>query len=147
MHSHACQATILLTGSRFTNSDSILEATSRQASSLPTRQSVGRVGTVFLYRADAESAFEESQFFEHPIEGDKATYAYIDIGGDRFTYTVERTVEREEIETPVGTFAAYIYSGYDADPSVSISLAPGIGVVRLIETGSETVLVRYTLEK
>ena len=102
-----------------------------------------RVGTVFLYRADAESAFEESQFFKYSIESDKATYSYIDVGGDRFTYTVER----EEIETPAGTFAAYTYSGYDADPNVSISLAPGIGVVRLAETGSETVLVRYDVEK
>jgi hypothetical protein len=102
-----------------------------------------RVGTAFLYRADAESAFEESQFFKYPIEGDKATYSYTDVGGDRFTYTVER----EEIETPAGTFVAYTYSGYDADPNVSISLAPGIGVVRLTETGSETKLVRYTPEK
>jgi hypothetical protein len=98
-----------------------------------------RVGTVFLYRVDAESAFDESQFFKYPIESDKATYSYTDVGGDRFTYTVER----EEIETPAGTFVAYTYSGYDADPNVSISLAPGIGVVRLTETGSETVLAEY----
>jgi hypothetical protein len=101
-----------------------------------------RVGTVFLYRADAESDFEESQFFKYPVESDKATYSYTDVGSDRFTYTVERG----EIETPAGTFAAYTYSGYDADPNGSISFAPGIGVVRLTETGGETVLVEYRVE-
>lgn len=102
-----------------------------------------RVGTIFLYRADAESGFEESQFFKYPIEGDRATYSYTDIGGDRFTYTVERG----EIETPAGTFVTYTYAGYDADPEVSISFAPGIGVVHLTETGSETVLIEYEIER
>ncbi len=99
-----------------------------------------RVGTIFLYYIEEEN-YKESNFFKYPVE-DGATYEYTDVRGLSFTYEVEKEV----VETPAGTFAAFTYSGYDADPQVSISFSPGIGPVRLTQTGGETVLVGYDVE-
>lgn len=98
-----------------------------------------RVGTISLFYVE-ERDYQESTFFAYPAE-DGETYEYTDVRGLTFTYEVEA----ETVETPAGTFRAYTYSGYDADPQVSISFAPGVGPVRLTQTGSETVLVDYDL--
>ncbi len=97
-------------------------------------------GLLFFYYV-AEDDYKESTFFQYPV-GDGSEYRYTDVRGLPFTYTVEK----ETIETPAGRFAAYTYSGYDEDPKVSISFAPGIGPVRLAESGSETLLVDYDRE-
>lgn len=90
-----------------------------------------RVGTIIL-----ATGANETTFLEYPVEG--ATYTYTEPNGETHTYTVQK----EEITVPTGTFAVVTYSGYADDPSVTFSLAPGIGPVRLTYAdGSEAVLV------
>lgn len=77
--------------------------------------------------------------FRYPAE-DGAIYEY-PTSGRSLSYRVGRAT----VDTPAGRFATVTYAGYDADPAIEAAFAPGVGVVRLVQSRSRTVLVAYTL--
>lgn len=53
---------------------------------------------------------------------------------------------RERVTVPAGTFEVVTYSGYDGDPDVSASLAPGVGIVRFFDGQSVRELTSYRVQ-
>jgi hypothetical protein len=98
------------------------------------------VGLLSIVRPTPEQT--ERQFFLKPSTDTRQTYTYVDRArGLEF----DITVQPDTVEVPAGRFFVYRYTGYDADPEIGASLAPGIGIVRLQETGGTTVLTDFTL--
>ena len=91
-------------------------------------------GAELLYRASigGEVVYREETVYRYPV--------------DEGTYVVGRrsyTVARERVTVPAGTFEVVTYSGYDGDPSVSASFAPGVGIVRFFDGSDDRVLTDY----
>ena len=99
-----------------------------------------RLGAELLYTAPLASGdlYRESTEFRYPVA--EGTYT-VTIAGQSRSYTVTR----ERLTVPAGTFEAVTYSGYDGDPTVSTSFAPGVGIVRFFDGQTERRLVRYAL--
>lgn len=94
-------------------------------------------GAELLYRASVggEVVYRESTVYRYPV--------------DEGTYVVEGrsyTVARERVTVPAGTFEVVTYSGYDGDPSVSTSFAPGVGIVRFFDGSDARVLTDYDVD-
>ena len=97
-----------------------------------------RLGAELLYTAPLAGGglYRESTEFRYPVA--EGTYV-IESNGQSRSYTVER----ERLTVPAGTFEVVTYSGYDGDPTVSTSFAPGVGIVRFFDGQTERRLVRY----
>lgn len=94
-------------------------------------------GTYTLYHTGRVS--DESVFLKYPVE-DGETYQYTDVRGITFTYQVERKV----VEVPAGNFEVYVYSGYD--PSTTVAVHPGIGIIKISSPVGSDVLVSYDIQ-
>ena len=88
-------------------------------------------GVELLYTAPP--SYREATVYRYPVE---AGYRE---GGRSYG------VERERVTVPAGTFEVVTYSGYDGDPSVSASLAPGVGIVRFFDGQTARELTDYDL--
>ena len=91
-------------------------------------------GVELLYTAPRAGLpdYREATEYRYPVE--EGTYV---VG--RRSYTVTR----ERVTVPAGTFEVVTYSGYDGDPSVSASLALGVGIVRFFDGSDDRVLTDY----
>ena len=87
----------------------------------------GERGVEFLYGANegVNSIYEGITVFRYPVE---ETYTTRD--GRLYEVT------RERVTVPAGTFDVVTYSGYEGDPAISTSLAPGVGIVRFADRES-----------
>ena len=94
------------------------------------------LGAELLYLAPISggATYREATVYRYPIDG--GTY----VDGGR-TYRVAR----ERVTVPAGTFEVVTYSGYDGDPTVSASFAPGVGIVRFFDGSDARVLADYTV--
>lgn len=92
------------------------------------------LGVELHYRASAEGEviYQEATVYRYPVA--EGTYRE-----GRRTYHVER----ERVTVPAGTFEVVTYSGYDGDPSVSASFAPGVGIVRFFDGQDARELTDY----
>ena len=91
-------------------------------------------GVELLYTASlgGDEVYREETVYRYPVA--EGTYR-----AEGRTYAVER----ERLTVPAGTFEVVTYSGYDGDPSVSASFAPGVGIVRFFDGQDARELVRY----
>ena len=92
------------------------------------------LGAELLYTAPLGGGelYREATVYRYPVA--EGTY---EAGGRSYT------VVRERVTVPAGTFEVVTYSGYDGDPTVSASFAPGVGIVRFFDGQSARELVSY----